>query len=129
MRGGRGGAPGGTSEPSSMSGSHPNATTIDALFGPLPIVESTGRVWLHINSQLKPVRVRLGISDGQFTELIEGELEPGVELVTNVNTGEDVRPSAVGGFPFGQPNRGGGAFPGRGGGGGGGGRGGGRGPG
>jgi hypothetical protein len=97
----------------------PEATTIDALFGPLPPVETAGRVWRMVGGQLQPVRVRLGISDGQATELLDGDLEPGVELVTNVTTGEETRPAMVGpgafppfmgrpgGFPGG--NRGGGS--------------------
>ena len=78
------------------------ATTIDALFGPLPTVESAGRVWLYVDKQLKPVRVRLGITDGQATELIEGDASrKAIELVTNVTTGtETTRPAATGGFPF-----------------------------
>jgi hypothetical protein len=104
-----------------------NATTIDALFGPLPQVESRGQVWLHTDKQLYPVRLRLGISDGQMTELLEGDLEPGTELVTNINTGtEAVRAQpGFGGFPpFMGPggrggDRGGGPGPNRGGGGGG----------
>ena len=43
-------------------------TTIDALFAPLPLVESRGRAWLFIDKQLKPVHLRLGISDGTYTE-------------------------------------------------------------
>jgi HlyD family secretion protein len=95
----------------SLSTRNPQATTIDALFGPLPPVETTGRVWLHVNGQLRPVRLRLGISDGQATELLEGAIEPGAELVTNVSTGEAVRSTAggMGMFPMmgGQPGRGG----------------------
>jgi HlyD family secretion protein len=97
----------------------PQATTIDALFGPLPVVDSTGRVWSQVDNQLTPLRVRLGITDGQATELIEGDLEQGDELVTAVNTGTETRPTAggAGGFPFmGQPVFRGGA-PGGGGGG------------
>jgi HlyD family secretion protein len=103
------------------------ATTIDALFGPLPVVETRGRVWIYVDKQLKPIPLRLGISDGQATELIEGDLQPGTEVVTNVITGNETRPSPVGGFPpfMGQPGRGG--FPGGGRGPGGGGGGGGRG--
>jgi HlyD family secretion protein len=104
--GGRGGAPGGqsaggnnrqaanaqapardarlgrvASAPSITSG----ATTIDSLFGPLPTVESRGRAWLYINKQLKPVSLRLGISDGTNTEVLEGNgLDAGTEVVTNV---------------------------------------------
>ena len=88
------------------------ATTIDALFGPLPRVETTGRAWLYADKQLKPVRLRLGISDGQNTELIEGDLQQGAEVVTNIALGNDTRPAATN-FPFGQPGRGG--FPGNGG--------------
>jgi HlyD family secretion protein len=107
------------------------ATTIDALFGPLARAESTGRVWVYVEKQLKPLRVRLGISDGQTTELLEGDLQEGVEVVTNVTTGAETRPP-VSAFPFmggrgfgpgGFPGGGfpGGGFPGGGGGGGGGG--------
>jgi HlyD family secretion protein len=96
------------------------ATTIDALFGPLPAVESTGRVWLYVDKQLKPVRVRIGISDGQASELIDGDLNEGTEVVTNVITEtQATRPAAGAGNPlFGQPQRGGfpgGGFPGGGG--------------
>jgi macrolide-specific efflux system membrane fusion protein len=106
------------------------ATTIDALFGPLPVVETSGRVWVYNDKKIEPVRVRLGVSDGQATELIEGPVSEGIPLVTNIALGE-TRPAATGGFPFGQPGRGGfpgGGFPGGGGnrGGGGGNRGGGR---
>jgi len=43
-------------------------------------------VWLDANGQLKSVRVRLGITDGTYTELLSGELQPGQELVTAVVT-------------------------------------------
>jgi HlyD family secretion protein len=60
------------------------AQTIDALFAPLPIVESRGRAWLFMNHELKPVNLRLGISDGTNTELLSGELQQNTELVTSV---------------------------------------------
>jgi HlyD family secretion protein len=63
------------------------ATTIDALFAPLPPVESRGRVWLYVDNKLKPINVRLGISDGTFTELISGELAEGQEVIVNMLTG------------------------------------------
>jgi hypothetical protein len=62
------------------------AQTIDQLFGPLPVTESSGRVWLDSNGQLKMVRLRLGISDGTYTELLSGEIQVGQELVTSVIT-------------------------------------------
>jgi HlyD family secretion protein len=59
------------------------AQSIDALFAPLPVVETRGRVWLIVNDkELKPVAVRLGISDGTFTELLSTELQDGTELAT-----------------------------------------------
>lgn len=60
------------------------AQTIDALFAPLPPVESRGRAWLYVDKQLKPVALRLGISDGTFTELLSGELQENMELATGV---------------------------------------------
>ena len=50
--------------------------TIDALFGPLPPRVSQGRVyiWDPIAKKLKSVRLRLGVTDGQYTELLEGEI-------------------------------------------------------
>ncbi|MGE0449088.1 MAG: efflux RND transporter periplasmic adaptor subunit [Vicinamibacterales bacterium] len=93
------------------------ATTVDALFAPLARVESVGRAWRLTDGQLQPVRLRLGISDGQTTELIEGALTDGAELVTNiVIAGQTTRPAATTPSPFGQPGRGGfGGFGGRGG--------------
>jgi HlyD family secretion protein len=88
--------------------------TIDALFAPLPPVESQGRAWLYMDKQLKPVRLRLGITDGTNTELLSGELQPNMELVTSViTTGTSTRPGPGGassGNPL-MPQRGG---PGRG---------------
>jgi hypothetical protein len=62
------------------------ATTIDSLFGPLPAVETRGQAWLWENKQLKQVRLRLGVSDGTFTEVIQSdpEVKEGTEVVTNV---------------------------------------------
>src|SRR5205823_5487074 len=41
----------------------PTATTIDALFGPLPATETFGQAWLFQNAQLSRVPLRLGITD------------------------------------------------------------------
>ena len=106
------------------------ATTFDALFGPLTQTESFGQVWLNASGKLQRVRLRLGITDGQQTELIEaldGELQEDTEVVTNVMTGA-VRqtltpPGGAGAFPGLGGGRQGGGFPGGGGGNRGGGRG------
>lgn len=46
------------------------ATTIDALFAPIEVTETSGRVWLLDNGQIRPVEVRLGVTDGTATELL-----------------------------------------------------------
>jgi hypothetical protein len=60
------------------------ATTIDALFAPLPVVETRGRAWLYVDKQLKMVNLRLGISDGTYTEVLSTELPETAEVVTGV---------------------------------------------
>jgi HlyD family secretion protein len=99
-----------------------SAETIDALFAPLPPVESRGRAWVFMNKELKPVNLRLGITDGTNTELLSGELQPGMEVVTGVLTGGSTRPGQSTGtgnplLPQGGRGRDGfGGFPGGGGG-------------
>jgi HlyD family secretion protein len=91
------------------------AQTIDALFAPLPTVESRGRVWLFFDRQLKPVNLRLGITDGANTELLSGELQQNQEVVTGVTglsptrttttgngAGNPLMPSGRGGPPGGR---------------------------
>ena len=114
------------------------ATTIDSLFPPLPPVESRGRVYVYhkdekdpTKKELKSINLRLGVTDGQVTQVIDaGELKEGSEVVTNVITQAAVRPGFTGpqqGNPFfqgpggGRGPGGGGGFGGPGGGGGGGG--------
>jgi len=95
-----------------------NASTIDSLFGPLPTVESRGRAWLYINKQLKPVSLRLGISDGTWTEVLNpNELQQGTEVVTAIVTGLESQPAQRQGSsptnnPLMGPQRGPGGFPG-----------------
>ena len=80
------------------------ATTIDALFGPLPVKNTPGRAWLWLASQkqLKAVRLRLGITDGQYFELLEGDLQPGAELVIAVTLGNEGA-NRTGASPTGNP--------------------------
>jgi HlyD family secretion protein len=104
------------------------ATTIDSLFGPLPVVESRGTAWQYENKQLKPLRLRLGVSDGSFTEVLnESEIPANAEVVTSMTTGLEQRSPTQQNQqnnPLMGPQRGGpGGRGGQGGGGGGGGRG------
>jgi HlyD family secretion protein len=103
------------------------ATTIDALFGPLPGTETMGQIWLYQDGKLQRVRLRLGISDGQQAELLQafnGSLQEGTDVVTAVAIDAERPAAAAGGNAF--PGLGGGrqVFPGGGGFRGGGGRGG-----
>jgi HlyD family secretion protein len=66
-------------------GSAAPAQTIDALFAPLPTVETSGRAWVFMGKELKPVNLRLGISDGTTTELLSSEMQQGMEVVTGVS--------------------------------------------
>jgi len=60
------------------------AQTIDALFAPLPVVETRGRAWLFFNRELKPVTLWLGISDGTNTEILSTEMQQGQEVVVGI---------------------------------------------
>jgi hypothetical protein len=83
----------------SKSAATTNATTIDALFAPLQTIETRGRAWLFIDKQLKPITLRLGISDGTYTEVLnDTELPPETEVVTSVIT------AAMASRPTNQPN-------------------------
>ena len=113
--GGGPGRPGGSGRPGSgrrpgNASNAPNiptvdrgATTIDALFGPLPPVESNGRVWVLNGDRLEGVNVRLGVTDGTATELLGGrDLPAGTQLVTQITTPENgsALSSGGGGSPF-----------------------------
>ncbi|MDQ3169526.1 MAG: hypothetical protein M3Q55_05255, partial [Acidobacteriota bacterium] len=90
------------------------AQTIDALFAPIPTVTTAARVWVVAGEaskpQLKAVRIRTGIADGQWTELVSGELQEGQSIVTGVvlaNAAAQV-PGTAGSNPLMGPQRGGG---------------------
>jgi hypothetical protein len=67
-------------------GPRADAKTIDALFAPLPRADARATVWTWNadTREFLPVSVRVGVSDGTMTELIEGDLEAGDQLVTGV---------------------------------------------
>jgi len=84
--------PGGAPQGANRTGiATTNATTIDALFAPLPPTEGRGRLWLYVDKKLRLVNVRTGITDGTWVEILDGgdaeQLQPGTEVVTNVITG------------------------------------------
>ena len=83
--------------------------------------ESAGRVWVYADNRLQPLPVTLGISDGQTTELVSGNLKPEDTVVTNVVTSTATATAATtpanspfapaGGFPGGGARQGGAARP------------------
>jgi hypothetical protein len=73
------------------------AETIDALFAPLPPVESRGRAWLFVEHQLKSVNLRLGVTDGTNTELLSGDLQQNAEVVTGITGVGTTRSTSAGG--------------------------------
>jgi hypothetical protein len=78
-------------------------TTIDSLFAPIQTVETPGRVWLHVDNQLKLVRVRTGVADGTYSELVSGDLTEGQEVVVNMVTGLEPRTTPGQGQGTGNP--------------------------
>ena len=46
------------------------ASTIDALFAPIEVEETSGRVWVMNRGRLSSLRVRLGVTDGTASELL-----------------------------------------------------------
>ena len=93
------------------------ATTIDALFAPLAPSESRGMVWQYDgNKQLKAVRLRLGATDGTYTEVLnEAEVPVEAQIVTAMKTGLEPAARAATGTSSGNPLMGGGPPGGRGG--------------
>lgn len=71
-----GGAPGG----GRGFGGGPNGEGRDAAFASM----RPGRVWVLDGGEPKPVRVMVGLSDGQFTEIVSPELAAGDEIVVRL---------------------------------------------
>jgi HlyD family secretion protein len=121
--GGRGGGRGGkgrnqpaANEPTtpglSITQRAANAKTdkIDDLFAPLQRTTSPGTVyvWDEAGKQLKRIGVSVGITDGQLSEVTNGDLQPGEQIVTSIIIPLSLRPSAAGNPLMGNQPRGGG---------------------
>ncbi|MFI5178936.1 MAG: efflux RND transporter periplasmic adaptor subunit [Vicinamibacterales bacterium] len=57
---------------------------IDEFYQPVARPNAPGMVWIMDQGQLKPVEVRTGITDGTWTELTGGSIEPGQAVVTSI---------------------------------------------
>ncbi|HYN05863.1 MAG TPA: efflux RND transporter periplasmic adaptor subunit [Vicinamibacterales bacterium] len=142
---GRSGGQGGRGATAQQNATAPpvelTADKIDELFAPVQRPEQRASVytWTPAKTppELKQVNIRLGVTDGTFSELLSDNLQVDQQVVTGVLIPQAQRPTQPGQSIFGQPQRGmpggmmpgggpgGGGNPGGGGGGGGGGRGGG----
>ena len=45
---------------------------------------NAGRVWIQDDKTLKPHDVKLGATDGRMTQMVEGDLKPGQNVVTEL---------------------------------------------
>jgi HlyD family secretion protein len=103
----------GSGVPGSSSGSRPGVgadrpshqAQLGMLFGGTAASATPGRVWVFEGNQLKPVDVRLGISDGQDTELVAGKLDDGTKVVTSALTGASVAQTTRSASPLMGPQR------------------------
>jgi HlyD family secretion protein len=103
-----------------------NADKIDELYEPMPPSVSPGQVWTwdEEKKELKQINIRVGITDGQFSQLLSGDLQVGQQIVTGVVLPVSQRPANQSNNPLMGPQRGnpgfgpGGGGPGGGGGGG-----------
>ncbi|MCC7007635.1 MAG: efflux RND transporter periplasmic adaptor subunit [Acidobacteria bacterium] len=62
------------------------ASKIDELFQPTPQRITPGSVWTwdEAGKKLTEIRVTTALTDGQFSQLVSGDLKPGQQVVTNV---------------------------------------------
>jgi len=87
-----------------------NAEKIDELFEPVQRPEQRASVYTWAPSktppELKQVNIRLGVTDGTFSELLSDNLQVDQQVVTGVIIPQAQRPAQPGQSIFGQPQRG-----------------------
>jgi HlyD family secretion protein len=82
-------------------------STVDQFFEPLERPTTSGTVWMIEDRQLKPVSVKLGITDGTWTEVLDNTLQPGDQVVTNILLPATLhKPAAPANNPLMPPSRG-----------------------
>jgi HlyD family secretion protein len=83
-RGGRGGAA--AAPPAPSPADLPPNQKIDDLFAPLQIRPQTAQVWTWNpdTKELTALRITTGLNDGQFSQLLGGDVAAGQQVVTNI---------------------------------------------
>ena len=86
--------PPGNDEKSALAGRQPGQTGGGSGMGRGRASGGTGKLWV-LGSDGKPaaIEVKTGINDGNQTELIEGELQEGREVIVGMNTAADKKPT------------------------------------
>ena len=75
--------------------------------GPAQRPKRPQTIYLLDNNKLKPVVIRTGISDGRYTQVVDGPVKEGDPVVVGTATSKVEGPSAFGGAGQGGPGRGG----------------------
>jgi hypothetical protein len=80
-RGGRGAAANANVPPVELT-----AEKIDDMFAPMQLRTTNGTVWKwdEANKKLTDVRISTGLNDGQFSQLVTGDIKVGDQIVTNI---------------------------------------------
>jgi HlyD family secretion protein len=85
-RGGRGGRAGGQAANANVARIELTGDKIDDMFAPVQTRTTVGQVWKwdEAKKELTSVRVTTGITDGQFSQLVSGDIQVGQQVVSNI---------------------------------------------
>ena len=71
----------------------PTAAMLEALGAPAAAKVTPNTLWTYVETQIAPLQVKFGATDGVWTELIDSRLAEGTPLVTRVTSGDDAEPA------------------------------------
>lgn len=74
--------------PAAATRFRPTTDVLTALRAPKPKA-TPNSVWTYVNGQVAPVQVKLGVSDGAWTEILDAPFGEGTPLITRVTTGNE----------------------------------------
>jgi len=100
QRGQRGMGNNSQGQPSKLADASSVGKSIDELWAPIPPHDNPGTVWkleakncADVSPCLNEYKLRLGVTDGNFTELKSGDLQVGDEIITSVTIPVSQRPA------------------------------------